>query len=280
MPYTYRTLTDTLAAAGIEEPAAEASILLCHLASVTYPALMANRDHLYDLPALDEAVARRLTHEPLQYILGTWDFMNITLRVNLHCLIPRPDTEILVEEALRLLPPRAHFADLCTGSGCIAIATLAERPDTTAVALELYPDTLALAAENAARNHVSDRFTLLGADLLTGGAEALAPHAPFDAILSNPPYIPTAVVDTLSPEVHHEPRAALDGGADGLAFYRAILRDYPVLVKPGGHLVLEIGADQGDALRTLAATHLPAASVRILPDLAGLDRVAVITLPA
>ncbi len=279
MPYTYRTLTDTLAAAGIEEPYAEASLLICTYADIPHSALMAERDRVYDLPALEVAVARRLAHDPLQYILGTWDFYNSTLAVNEHCLIPRPDTEILVEEAIRLLSPDAHFADLCTGSGCIAIAVLKERLDATATALELYPDTLALATQNAQTNHVSDRFTPVCADLLCGGPEALASNAPFDAILSNPPYIPTVVVDTLSPEVHREPRAALDGGADGLTFYRAILRDYPSLVKPGGYIILEIGADQGDALRALASEYLPHAAFRLVSDLGGHDRVVVITLP-
>ncbi len=279
MPYTYRTLTDTLASAGIEEPAAEAACLICRLAHICHAALMADRDHLYNIPELDDAVNRRLARYPLQYILGTWDFYNCTIDVNEHCLIPRPDTEILVEEALRLLPSGAHFADLCTGSGCIAVAVLQERSDTTAVALELYPDTLALATRNAGINEVNDRFTPICADLVDGGRNALSLYAPFDAILSNPPYIPSAIVDTLSPEVHHEPHAALDGGADGLTFYRAILKNYPSLVKPGGHILLEIGADQGPALRALTTEYLPEAIFRLLSDLSGHDRVVVITLP-
>ena len=279
MAYSYRTLTDALARAGIDEPAYEASLLLERFAGVTYAALMTDRDRLYDATALETAVARRLTREPLQYILGEWEFYGCTFTVTPDCLIPRPDTEILVEAAIRALPKEARIADLCTGSGCIAVATLVHRPDVTADALELYPNTLALATENAARGGVSARFTPIKGDLLGNGVDLLSSRAPYDAILSNPPYIPTADIAALAPEVHREPFAALDGGDDGLLFYRAILRDYAPLVKPGGCILLEIGYDQADALRALAAEYLPNATVEILRDLGGNDRVTGITLP-
>lgn len=279
MAYSYRTLTDALARAGIDEPAYEASLLLERFAGVTYATLMTDRDRLYDATALETAVARRLTREPLQYILGEWEFYGCTFTVTPDCLIPRPDTEILVEAAIRALPKEARIADLCTGSGCIAVATLVHRPDVTADALELYPNTLALATENAARGGVSARFTPIKGDLLGNGVDLLSSRAPYDAILSNPPYIPTADIAALAPEVHREPFAALDGGDDGLLFYRAILRDYAPLVKPGGCILLEIGYDQADALRALAAEYLPNATVEILRDLGGNDRVTRITLP-
>ena len=279
MAYSYRTLTDALAREGIDEPSLEASLLLEHFAGVTYATLMTDRDRLYDVPDLEAAVVRRLSREPLQYILGEWEFMGSSFAVSPDCLIPRPDTEILVETALGLLPRNAHVADLCTGSGCIAVSTLVHRPDVTADALELYPKTLALATENAARNGVSDRFTPIEADLLDGGRDLLTSRAPYDAILSNPPYIPTANIRDLSPEVQREPVAALDGGEDGLTFYRAILRDYAPLVKPGGYILLEMGYDQAHALRELAAAYLPHAEVEILRDLGGNDRVTKITLP-
>ena len=278
MAYSYRTLTDALSRGGIEEPSYEASLLLERFAGVTYATLMTERDRLYDLPDLEAAVARRLSREPLQYILGEWEFMGCSFAVSPDCLIPRPDTEVLVETALRLLPPNAHVADLCTGSGCIAVSTLVHRPDVTADALELYPRTLALATENAARNGVSNRFNPVEADLLNRGKERLTPYAPYDAILSNPPYIPTADIRDLSPEVHREPVAALDGGEDGLIFYRAILRDYAPLVKPNGYILLEMGYDQAAALCKLATEFLPHAKVEILRDLGGNDRVTKITL--
>lgn len=279
MAYTYQTLTQALTRAGIDQPAYEASLLLEHFAGVSYATLMTDRDRVYDLPALESAVTRRLSREPLQYILGEWDFCGCTFRVTPDCLIPRPDTEILVETAIKALPRGARVADLCTGSGCIAVATLYHRPDVTADALELYPQTLALATENANRNGVTDRFNPIEADLLGDGSAKLSPRAPYDAILSNPPYIPTADIAALSPEVHKEPIAALDGGEDGLVFYRAILRDYAQLVKPGGLILLEMAYDQAEDLKTLAAQYLPEASVEILRDLGGNDRVTKITLP-
>lgn len=279
MAYTYRTLTQALSRAGIDQPAYEASLLLERFAGVSYAILMTERDRVYDLPALESAVTRRLSREPLQYILGEWDFCGCTFRVTPDCLIPRPDTEILVETAIKALPRDARVADLCTGSGCIAVATLLHRPDVTADALELYPQTLALAVENANRNGVSDRFTPVEADLLGDGPAKLATRALYDAILSNPPYIPTADIAALSPEVHKEPIAALDGGEDGLVFYRAILRDYAPLVKPGGLILLEMAYNQAEDLKALAAQYLPEAPVEILRDLGGNDRVTKITLP-
>lgn len=279
MIYTYKSLTDTLATAGIDEPETEAALLLEHYFDVSYATLMTDRAREYQNPALDAAVAKRKERYPLQYILGRWDFFGCTFTVSEHCLIPRPDTEILVETALRALPKNARIVDLCTGSGCIATAVLKHRTDVTADALELYPETLRLAERNAADNRVSDRFTPILADLLGDGIAHLVDRAPYDAILSNPPYIPTAALAELSPEVRREPQAALDGGEDGLIFYRAILRDYAPLVKAGGHILLEIGYDQANQIRTLAAEYTPNASVRIVQDLGGNDRVVHITLP-
>ncbi len=280
MPYSYKTLAAALAAVGIEDADTEASLLLERFVGVSYATLLADRTRIYESAELNAAVHRRLTHEPLQYILGAWEFCGLSFSVNEHCLIPRPDTEILVEEAIRCLPHGAQFADLCTGSGCIAVATLHHRPDTCAVALELYPETLALAAENAKANGVADRFTPICADLLTDGGEVLSTHAPFDAILSNPPYIRTGDLDGISAEVHREPRAALDGGEDGLTFYRAILQDYVPIVKSGGVILLEIGYDQADDLRRLCAERLPDAQISVIRDLGGRDRVVAITLPS
>lgn len=280
MAHSYRSLTRTLEAAGIDTPAYEAALLLETFAGATRASLMTDRDRLYDTPALNHAVSRRLNREPLQYILGEWEFFGCPFAVNEHCLIPRPDTEILVETAIRLLPPEAHFVDLCTGSGCIAVATLVNRPDTSAEALELYPETLELACENATKNGVGGRFTPIQADLLADGLQALAPRAPYDAILSNPPYIPTEQIPALAPEVKSEPYAALDGGSDGMTFYRAILRDYAPLVKPDGFILLEMAFDQAEDLKALAAEYLPRAEVEILRDLGGNDRVTRITIPA
>ena len=283
MPHSYVSLTHTLAEAGIEEPESEAALLLEAFAvegqALSYASLLADRSRLYNTPALESAVKRRLSHEPLQYILGKWSFYGHIFEVNEHCLVPRPDTEILVDAAVRTLPRGAHIVDLCTGSGCIAISVLKARPDITADALELYPDTLALATRNAEALGVTDRFTPILADVLHEGCQILAERGPYDAILSNPPYIPTRVVDTLSPEVAHEPRVALDGGEDGLTFYRAILKNYPSLLRPNGHILLEMGWDQAEALKSLASAMLPDASAAVIRDLAGKDRVMTLHLP-
>lgn len=219
---------------------------------------------------LEAALLRREAHEPLQYILGEWGFWRETYEVNAHCLVPRPDTEHLVEKAIALLPEGARFLDLCTGSGCVAVSVLASREDLRAVAVDLFPETLALAARNATRNGVSERVELCLADVLKtppfGGQ--------FAAILSNPPYIRTNVVATLSPEVKREPAAALDGGADGLDFYRAILTKWRTLLAPDGCFLFEIGYDQAEALRALAAEH--GLSAEVFRDYGGNDRVVLL----
>ncbi len=271
---TLSQLTRALWEGGIPDAAYEAARLLQHFAKVTPAALAAEPDREYDAPSLDEALSRRLAHEPLQYILGEWDFYRQSYLVSPHCLIPRSDTEILVEEAIRLLPPGARFADLCTGSGCIAISTLAERPDTVALAVEKFPETLEVAKANAVRNRVNARFTPCLLDLLA--PDATLPGAPYDAILSNPPYIPAAVVDTLAPEVQREPRAALDGGDDGLDFYRVLFSRFANFLTPTGWFLLEIGYNQAESVSRLARES-GFAELRVVRDYGGHNRVIYAT---
>ena len=237
-----------LAAAGIEEAGVEAQLLFSHFSGISRAALLGS-DPTCDDPALCAAVERRERREPLAYILGEAPFYRSLLYVTPACLIPRADTECLVELAVRRLPQGARFLDLCTGSGAIAVTVLAERPDTTAVATDISEEALAVAAENARRLGVLDRLTLRRSDLLTE-----TPEGRFDAILSNPPYIPSAIVPTLSPEVGHEPSLALDGGEDGLRFYRRLL-SLTSLLAEGGFLLLECGYDQKEAMAALAAEH-------------------------
>lgn len=272
-------LTVTLAASGVDEPREEAMLLIGQFASVSRASMLCDRTRRYDNPALDAAVEKRLTHYPLQYIIGEWEFFGHTFRVNEHCLIPRPDTEILVEEAIKRLPPRAVFADLCTGSGCIGVSVLKNRPGTICHALELYPDTLKLAVENAGMNGVSDRFNPVCADLLHGGVDAMTHSMKqtgvglLDAILSNPPYIRKHDVDRLAPELFFEPRAALDGGEDGLIFYRTLLGHYRSLLKDDGLLILEIGFDQANDLCRLSGEIPGWTDFEVIRDLGGRDRV-------
>ena len=272
---TYRQLCALLQKAKIEDAEWDSLCLMEHFLSVSPSLLRSAPDRDYENNELENAIRRRLAHEPLQYILGEWDFYRQKYEVSPDCLIPRSDTEILVENAIRLLPIRAHFADLCTGSGCIAISALAERPDTTAVALEKFPATLALAKRNANKNGVDTRFCGILDDVLST-PKKITEHAPFDAILSNPPYIRSADIEALSPEVHAEPMVALDGGDDGLIFYRAILKNYAPMLKEDGFFLFEIGYDQADDLTSLAKEH-NFAHVRIIRDLGGCDRVVYIS---
>ena len=272
---TYRQLCALFQEAKIEDAEWDALCLMEHFLSVSPSLLRAAPDRNYENAALEDAIRRRLLHEPLQYILGEWEFYRQKYEVSPDCLIPRADTEILVETAIRILPIGARFADLCTGSGCIAVSALAERPDTTAVALEKFPNTLAIAERNAEKNGVLNRFCGICADVLEAPDE-IVKHTPFDAILSNPPYIPTAHIEGLSPEVHAEPAAALDGGEDGLIFYRAILKNYTPLLKKDGFFLFEIGFDQADDLISLGKEHY-FAHVHVIRDLGGRDRVVYIS---
>ena len=254
---TQSEIATKLKAAGIENAMGEARLLL----------------DAFSGEALEAAVSRRLERYPLQYILGEWPFYREIYEVNEHCLIPRSDTEILVDTALYMLPNGARFLDLCTGSGCIAVSLLANRPDTYGVGLDLFPETLALARKNSNRNGVESRLQLLCHDVLTPPPKSL-PEGHFDAILSNPPYIKNEVIPTLERELYFEPQAALAGGDDGLSFYRAILEKWCALLKPNGLLLFEIGYDQGDDLKALALAHGFTCTVK--KDFGGNDRVAII----
>lgn len=268
---TFRDLCEKLTSMGVPEPENEAFLMLDAYYGASRASILTHPEREYDPAASAAALEKRRKRIPLAYILGQWHFYEETYFVDENCLIPRPETELLVSEAIRLLPPGACFADLCTGSGCVAVSTLCHRPDTRAVAVDLFPRTLALAAKNAAENGVSERFEPVLADVLT---LKNLPGAPFDALVSNPPYIPARVVPGLAPEVQCEPHAALDGGQDGLDFYRAILGVSDALLKPEGLILFEIGYDQKEAMAALAAAG--GYSARILQDLGGQPRVAIL----
>lgn len=263
--------------AGIEECAEEALLLAAHVTGVPSERLRISRHEPLNDPdgLLSRAVARREAREPLQYLLGTWGFWRQEYEVGPDCLIPRADTETLVDYAVKHAPRGGRVLDLCTGSGCVIVSLLCERNDLSGVAVELYENTLAIARRNAARYHLDgSRLTFVRGDVLRG--DFLGALGRFDMILSNPPYIPTATIDTLAEELHYEPRAALDGGTDGLTFYRRILQDdYCAALRAGGTMAFEIGYDQAEAVRALAA----GAHCEILRDMSGQDRVAVITRP-
>jgi len=237
--------TATLRAAGIETAGTDAEWLLAHVLGV--PRL---RIHLAADAALSEheraryasAVRRRAAREPLQHVVGAEDFRGLRLRVTPDVLIPRPETEALVEWALALLPPRAVgrrplVVDVGTGSGCIACAMAAERPDVRVVAVDVSTAAAAVARDNVERLGLRGRITVVSSDLLG----ALRPGRA-DLVVANPPYLATSVIAGLAPEVRDaDPRLALDGGSDGLAILRRLVPQAAALVRSGGALVLETG---------------------------------------
>ena len=269
----YFEICEKLKIAGIENPSLEASLLLEKFCGVDASSLPFMREKDFSCDELYHAIELREAHYPLQYILGEWYFFAEKYIVDENCLIPRSDTEILVEKAVELLPQNGFFADLCTGSGCIAISTLAHRKDCNAFAFEISHGALSLARKNAALNGVSDRLSFFEADIV-GDIHVCADgdKGIFDAILSNPPYIRTSVIDSLSDEVKKEPRIALDGGEDGLLFYRTILKKHTHLLKDNGFILFEIGYDQGDEISSLACEN--GFKCEIIKDLSGCDRVA------
>lgn len=267
---TYNEICNALAGAQIENNRGEASMLICRFCNINKADLLLRHDEDFHSPELLEAVQKRCAHYPLQYILGYWDFCHETYRVNENTLIPRQDTEKLVELAIRLAPDGARLIDLCTGSGCVAISTLAARKDCRAVAVDLFPETLEIARENAESNGVGDRMGFLAKDVLD--PSFMRELGSFDCILSNPPYIETRQIPLLDEELSYEPEAALDGGDDGLDFYRVIISQYGEFLNKDGIMLLEIGCDQAKAVSAIAAS----AGMRceIFKDYGGNDRVA------
>jgi release factor glutamine methyltransferase len=266
------TLTDVqrrLAAAGIEDASWEARLLAARYTGLSDARLLLMGREELDAPGLEEALSRREAREPLQYILGEWSFMGLAFLVNPHCLIPRPDTETLVEYAIRHLSKDARVADLCTGSGCIGIALAHYRPDVTVTAVDLFPETAEVAEENARRLGVSDRFTIQVGDVTK---EIFSPGESFSAIVSNPPYITLEEMKELAPELSYEPRAALTDEGDGLSVIRGVLNTASRHLKTDGLLLMEFGAEQGAAVSRLAREY-SFDEVHILKDAAGHDRV-------
>ena len=239
-----------LAGKGIENARLEAEWLLCEALSLDRVGLYLNFDKpLQDneLASFRSLVARRAKREPLQHILGTQEFMGLEFKTTAAALIPRHDTEVLVSEALRVFPAARSVLDIGAGSGCVAIAIGKNLPAAAVVSVDISPEALELAQRNAALNGVT-------VDFRQGSLFGPVQDEQFDLIVSNPPYIPAADIATLEPEVReYEPQAALDGGADGLYFYRTIIPAAPGHLHPGGWLLLEIGAGQSGVVTEMFA---------------------------
>ena len=258
-----------LSEAGIEDARREARIIFTALGGYSMADLVGTDLKTGNVSVI-EAVERRAKREPLQYIIGKVDFYYETYKVTPDCLIPRQDTEMLVDLAVKMMPPGERFLDLCTGSGCVAISTLKNTEGTTATALDLSSGALKIARENAELNGVSDRLTLIEGDALSARVEG-----EFFAVLSNPPYVTDKAYTALEPELYYEPKMALVGtDDDGAGFYRRIIELYSTAIKDGGFIAFEIGYDQAAPLITAAAEH--GKTCEIIKDLSGNDRVALI----
>ena len=223
---------------------------------------------------IDSVLSRRKLREPLEYILGYAWFYGLRFSVSSDCLIPQADTEIVCEKLISRLKSGMRFADICTGSGCIALAALAEVPNTTALGYDISDRALDVAKTNAEALGLEKRFETKKADVFA--EDFLADAGEFDMIVSNPPYIETAVIETLAPEVQNEPHIALDGGTDGLIFYRRLLEICPKHIKKGGALLFEIGYDQRVPLAKLCEEY--GFHYEFYRDFGGNDRVLAIVL--
>lgn len=215
----------------------------------------------------ESIIKKRSERVPLQYITGEQEFMGLPFKVNSNVLIPRQDTETLVEEVLLFLEPNMRVLDLCTGSGCIIISLMKHMKGITGFGIDISKQALLVAKENAKANGVEVEFEK--SDLFDQVSES------FDVIVSNPPYIPSDVIPTLEPEVcSYEPYQALDGKEDGLYFYRKIVKDCRSHLNPGGALFLEIGHDQGEDVSQMLR-YAGFKTVEVKKDLAGNDRVVI-----
>lgn len=262
--------------AGIEEPEADARVLVRHVTGVdpALPGLAAQRPLAADEAETVEALAaRRLAREPVARIVGEREFFGLALALNAACLVPRPDTETVVEAALAVLPAGCplRVLDLGTGPGTILLAILHERPNAQGLGIDLSAEALEAARANAAALGLAGRADFRQGDWTIGLDGA------FDLIISNPPYIPSLDCETLQAEVRaHDPRLALDGGPDGLVAYRAILAAAGPLLAPGGHVVLEIGIGQAmDVARLAREAGLSLKG--LASDLAGIPRALVLS---
>ncbi|NLF02734.1 MAG: peptide chain release factor N(5)-glutamine methyltransferase [Anaerolineales bacterium] len=251
-------------------PRLEAEVLTSHVLGISRTMLLAHPERQLttgELVRCTELVHRRAAADyPLPYLTGRTEFYGLEFKVTPDVLIPRPETELLVDLAITRQP--ATIVDVGTGSGCIAISLAVHLPDAFMYAIELSTAALIVALENATHHHVSDRIRFMAGDLL------MPRPSPVDLIVSNPPYVSADEWASLPPSVRdHEPQLALDGGPDGLVAIRQLLAEAPAVLRPGGVLLMEIGASQGEAALELASAYFPQAEARIFTDLSGHDRV-------
>lgn len=277
----YKVGTVKLAEEGIEEFSLDAWYLLEYVTGVSKAMYFAEPERAVSEENADrymDCIRQRAAHIPLQHITGEQEFMGYPFYVNEHVLIPRQDTEILVEEAIQIMRPKMKILDMCTGSGCIVLSILKMckekyyMTDLQGIGADVSEEALKVARENSRRLEVP--VTWIQSDLFAKIPE----EEKYDVIVSNPPYIETAVIDTLQEEVRlHDPYIALDGKEDGLYFYRRIISEAGKYLKPQGKLMFEIGCDQAEAVEELMK-NAGYEQITVKKDLAGLDRVVYGTL--
>lgn len=262
---------------GIESARLDAELIIAHALGLGRVALYLDLDRplsAAEREAIRALVLRRRKHEPVAYIVGHKEFWGRELEVSPAVLVPRPDTETVVERALEVLSAASDASltvlDLCTGSGAIGLTLAAERPGVQVDVTDVSPEALLVAARNAEALGVSSRVRVLQGDLF----EALSGEEKYALITANPPYIPAPEMATLAPDVRdHEPHLALVGGADGLGFYRRIVAEAPRFLSPGGVLLMEVGAGQAPAVEALVVAAGWASETSRLRDLGGVERV-------
>ncbi|MCQ2518636.1 MAG: peptide chain release factor N(5)-glutamine methyltransferase [Lachnospiraceae bacterium] len=257
-----------------DEAVLESRLLLEHVCGTDSNTLFAHPDREVssdEETRFTELLRERATGRPIQYILGSWDFMGLEFNVNPSTLIPRQDTETLVEEVMKYLKDGSEILDMCTGSGCILLSLLHYSNECRGVGADINPRAVSLARENAAKLGIEAEF--VESDMF----ESIS--GKFDFIVSNPPYIESATIETLDCKVKEfEPVAALDGGEDGLVFYRILCNECGKYLKVGGMVFFEIGYNQGESVKNLLQD-AGFRDIRIVSDLAGLPRVAIATAP-
>jgi release factor glutamine methyltransferase len=271
-----RQAAQALDRAGVAEARREAGSLLSHVVGKDRTFLISHaEDQLGDaeLERFQETVARRASGEPAQYITGVQDFYGRSFRVTPVVLIPRPETELLIEAALPLMNADSNICDVGTGSGCIAVTLLCERADARGTAVDISEAALEVARQNAREHQVEPRIFLKLSDCFA----ALDPKADqFDLIVSNPPYVSADALSGLQREVRdHEPLVALSPGGDGLSIIRRLLGDAPEFLRSGGHLLMEIGFDQGEKVQQLVDKNVWTLK-DVLPDLQSIPRIVVL----
>ncbi len=266
---------------GVESPRLDAEILCCRALGVDREALWRDPDRMLsknEIAQCEAFIVRRQAREPLAYIIGEREFWSLTFKVTPDVLIPRPESELLIETLLAKLSSKkdnvdVYGLDLCTGSGALAISIAHEIQNCSLLATDLSPAALEIARENSLRHQVNDRLTFLLSDLYRNFENSGYKHAMFDFIVCNPPYIRSDNCEQLQPEVSRfEPRHALDGGAEGTDFYPRIIEGSTLWLKPEGHLLMEIGCEQGSAIQSRINTCGGFGNCEILRDHSGRDR--------